>query len=211
MPAYSTWALPHLYEDSGLYGGLAFLNLAGVFLGWFGVLCLTSEALDSPRLIQKLLVRSRCYEVFGGIPFKTKIWVGLPLLVIAGTIGLYPGFPLARFAWHISGADRIVASDPSGSVNICITGQPVKELVQAVASAERWRVSPGWTSDWRKLNSVQFFKGKKQLGRFGTSSLTSVFFIDGRKYYDDHGILFKLVLQPLREGVQKAGRTESVE
>jgi hypothetical protein len=125
---------------------------------------------------------------------KTKIVLGL-VLVVAITAAVYMRFsPLAIFTRRISDADRAVVTMTHDSpVSITITGQNLRRVVGMISSAHRDRKR----YDCTVLANVEFFKDSEMLGQM--RMCPQLMWIGRKQYRDDTTLLESLVAKPLME------------
>ena len=123
---------------------------------------------------------------------RTKILLGLALLV-AVAFAVYVRFsPLAIFAHRISEADRAVATlAPQHLVSITITGEDLRHVVGMVSSSH-WDTKPYACGP---IADVKFFKGNEMLGQMTTC--LQLMWIGRSQYRDDTRLLESLVVNPL--------------
>lgn len=125
---------------------------------------------------------------------RTKIILGLALVVAFASIVYMWLSPLAIFAQRISRADRaVVTTTFAPLVSITITGQDLQRVVGMVSSSHRDTELYTCSS----VANVEFFKGSEMLGQMTTC--VQLMWIDRRQYRDDTHLLESLVVNPLLE------------
>ena len=125
---------------------------------------------------------------------RTKIIVGMALLVAVCLAARVSFSPLANFSHRISDADRAVVTftlnDPP-PVSVTITGQVLRTVVGMISSAHRDRKNYSCSS----VANVKFFKNSEMLGQM--TACIQLMWIGPRQYRDDTGMLDKLIVTPL--------------
>jgi hypothetical protein len=199
-PSCLAYDLVQQYVDGWYWWVGVGLHFGGILLGWFGASCLILDTFAFPRLMNKLPDQHLILGLREKLGFGLRrAWpVVLVIFISLAVLGIYVCFPLKWLAWQIADADRVVATDSSGSATISITGSDVKTLIRDVSEAERVKgpYEPSYAL-------VKYFKGSKYLGSIEASA-AHTFFFKGRKYYDLNERLNGLVVFPLERAAHKA-------
>ena len=112
---------------------------------------------------------------------NTRCGVTLLLLMLVTLCACSPQKSLAS---RLANADRVVVTNPGDGVNITISDEQLKDIVQAVEVSQKigakgLEAVPGYRLD--------FFKGTNYLATVTTSDL--IFWIDKTPYHDKSGTL----------------------